>query len=558
MKAEKRPDVHQSLIIFGVPLITILVLTPFTLDPVNLPKMVLLSTLGFSLIFFVVKEVMIGQRGKSHIYLHLNLLFLLWIIIATFFSGSTPVQSLFGVTGRFTGALTYISFIIVALAIFLQQERSFYQKIWQGLIFAGCFNIIYCGFVILSKKDPIPWTNVYGEILGTFGNPNFISSFLGIFITTLFSKVLENKSSTKFKFGYVLIIFFAFLEILDSHSRQGVIVVFIGCGSLIVYKVFTSKSAIYLKIAVLSAYVLSGTLTVLGMLQIGPLTQFVYKASVSIRGAYWRAGWETMLQNPILGVGPDSFGDWYTRVRDERALVVPGPDVFTNSPHNVFIEQGANGGIPLFIIYILIQVVILFNALNHLWKSKEFDFLFGASFFGWLGFTAQSLISINQIGLAIWGHVLGAMTLGLSLENRKKEIKNQLIPKDLYSKKSKKVDTKMFFVCIGSIVGLTLSMPPFYADAQYRSALKSKDVNRLIAAADQWPQSTDRTISAVKALYENKFESQALDFTRKGLKFNPNSARLWNFLYQLPGATAEERQNAIKNLKKLDPYYVVK
>ena len=558
MKAEKQSDIHQSLIIFGVPLIAVLVLTPFTLDPVNLPKMVLLSTLGFSLVFFVVKEITIGQRGKTHIYVYLNLLFLLWIIFATFFSGSTPVQSFFGVNGRFTGALTYISFIILALAIFLQQERSFYQKVWQGLVFAGYINVVYCGIVIISGKDPIPWTNTYGEILGTFGNPNFISSFLGIFIITLFSKVLENKSSTKFKLGYIMIILFAFLEILDSRSRQGIIVVFIGCGSLIVYKVFTSKSATYLKIATVSTYVTSGGLTILGMLQIGPLTQFVYKASVSIRGAYWRAGWETMLQNPILGVGPDGFGDWYTRVRDERALVVPGQDVFTNSPHNVFIEQGVNGGIPLFIIYILIQVVILFTALNNLWKSKEFDFLFGASFFGWLGFTAQSLISINQIGLAIWGPVLGAMTLGLSLENRKKDIKNQPTSKDLYSKKSKKVETKMFFISIGSIVGLTLSMPVFFADAQYRSALKSKDVNRIIAAADQWPQSTDRTISAVKALYENKFESQALDFTRKGLKFNPNSARLWNFLYQLPGATTEERQDAIKNLKKLDPAYVVK
>jgi hypothetical protein len=39
-------------------------------------------------------------------------------------------------------------------------------------------------------------------------------------------------------------------------------------------------------------------------------------------------------------------------------------------------------------------------------RSKKYDPIFVAISVGWLGYQLQSLISINQIGLAIWGWVL--------------------------------------------------------------------------------------------------------------------------------------------------------
>jgi hypothetical protein len=37
--------------------------------------------------------------------------------------------------------------------------------------------------------------------------------------------------------------------------------------------------------------------------------------------------------------------------------------------------------------------------------------------------------------------------------------------------------------------------------------------------------------------------------------FNPNSARLWYFLYQLPNSTEEEKKLAVERIKILDPYF---
>lgn len=541
-----------------MPSVSLLVWPASTLDIVNLPKMLLLSAVGFSLVIFVLRELW-GKKSQSlKIYVILNLLFLKWTLLATFFSGTNPVQSFFGVYGRYTGTITYISFTIIALAISLQQNLDFYKKIIFGLFTTGIVNIFYCGFVILTNTDPLPWANIYGNILGTFGNPNFVSSFLGIFIIASFAMILARPKEPKIIAPMSVLCLIAFAEILDSQSRQGVLVTLLGCSALVVYRTYNLRVAAIFKAGVLIGFLGSGVLAILGMLQIGPLASILYKPSVSFRGAYWRAGWETMQQNPIFGVGPDAFGDWYARMRDDRALIVPGQDTFTNSPHNIFIEQGVNGGVLLFILYLLIQLFILFCGVRFIIKNKSFNFIFGASFFGWLGFTAQSLISINQIGLAIWGFVLGAVTVGVCVQSANHQEEIQALKIKVRLKNTERLDLSNLFAGVGAALGLVLSAPMFAAEANWRSAIKSGILEEIVVAADNWPQSTDRYASGIKILYANKFESQALDLTREGIKFNSNSVRLWYFLYEHPGSTDEEKRIAIENLKKLDPNLTVK
>jgi O-antigen ligase len=545
----------ERVLIYGIPAVTLLVWTASTLDPVNLPKMLLLVVMAFSILPRIAAELKGQKFSQFPIFVIFNLMLIIWVILSTVTSNTNPTQSFFGVSGRFTGGLTYISFSLIAIATFYLSTKHLNHKILAGLIISGIINLIYCGFVIFSNTDPIPWTNTYGNILGTFGNPNFISSFLGIFNIVLFAKLFDQNSSKWMIVVSSILILVSILEIVDSQSRQGLIVTALGCGAVVIYRLFVSSLNRIVKISGLLLYLLVGVLSFLAMLQIGPLTSYIYKLSVSIRGAYWRAGWETMMQNPIFGAGPDSFGDWYARVRDARAMVVPGPDVFTNSPHNVFIEQGANGGIPLFILYLGTQLFILSCGLRYLKNSKNFNYIFAASFFGWLGFTAQSLISINQIGLAVWGYVLGAMIVAIYVQSR-------MVDKEFQSRmKATKVQKSEFRNILGfggAILGFILAIPPFYAEASWRSALAGKNLEQIVSAADQWPQSTDRYIQVSKALYENKFNQESLEFVRKGLSFNPNNARLWYFLYQLPGSTMAEKETAKAKLKVLDPNFIVK
>ena len=555
MLPNSRLEPEAKALIWGLPAITILVWTASTMDPVNLPKMLILAVIAFSLIPYTFFKLRFSRDLLTNKFILLHLFLILWILLTTITSDTNPLQSFFGITGRYTGTLTYFSFSLVALGVFILSNKELNQRVLLGLGFSGVVNLIYCGLFIITGQDPIPWKNTYGEILGTFGNPNFISSFLGIFNILIVSVILGKPSSKKIVATCLALLGISVWEIFESLSRQGLIVTFLGSCAVLLYRIVKSETKLLLKTVATTAFMVSGVLAVLGMLQIGPLTQYIYKLSVTIRGAYWRAGWETMLQNPILGVGPDSFGDWYTRVRDSRAMVVPGPDVFTNSPHNVFIEQGVNGGIPLFLGYLLLQLYILYCGIKYVRISKGFDYIFAASFFGWLGFTAQSLISIHQIGLAIWGYVLGGMTVGIYNKSRI-ELKLAMSP----SKQTKSVKSEFGFlrVVAGATVGLIVAFPPFYADGKWRSALNSTQLDEIIKAAPQWPQSTDRYIEVSKLLFKNGYNKETLDFVRKGIEFNEGNVRLWYFLYQIPESTQSEKDMAVARLKLLDPNFTIK
>jgi hypothetical protein len=89
-------------------------------------------------------------------------------------------QNLYGAYGRNTAFIAYLLLISVILsAAVLRRENSFKYLIWGSFV-AGAVNVVYCTWVI-AFGDFIPWNNPYGNILGTFGNPNFIGAFLGLF-----------------------------------------------------------------------------------------------------------------------------------------------------------------------------------------------------------------------------------------------------------------------------------------------------------------------------------------------------------------------------------------
>ena len=88
----------------------------------------------------------------------------------------------------------------------------------------------------------------------------------------------------------------------------------------------------------------------------------------------------------------------------------------------------AYGGFPLFITYILLNSYVLF----HLWKGfksfKKFDPVYVSLIAIWICYQTQSIISINQIGLAIWGWIPGGLIIGYVRAHIKNESENSPVP----------------------------------------------------------------------------------------------------------------------------------
>ncbi len=168
----------------GSALVAVVVVTGAVTDPVNVTKLFALGGVALGafavLLAFGVKELW----HSSKVLVALVGLFLLASVNAIINSSGPLTQNLYGAYGRNTAFITYLllSFVILSVVV-LRANKSFTTLIY-GLFVAGLVNVVYCGWAILFG-DFIPWNNPYGNILGTFGNPNFIGAFLGLFAASL-------------------------------------------------------------------------------------------------------------------------------------------------------------------------------------------------------------------------------------------------------------------------------------------------------------------------------------------------------------------------------------
>jgi len=339
----------SKILATGSAAITVFVLTGTVSDPVNSTKFLLLGGVAIAAIAVFCTGGLTLVRERRLI-LGISSVFVLASVSAIAGSSSPLGQNFYGTYGRNTGFLTYLFLLFIFIAATSLNKKSSFILLIAGLIFAGVVNVIYCLYVLLFG-DFIGWNNPYGNILGTFGNPNFIGAFLGFFTSSLVAYALTKGVSLKIRLVVAVTSLVSVYEIIQSNAIQGRVVFAGGLAIVGFYLVRSRFSNKFILPLYSVGVVVAGVTALLGALQIGPLTKYIYKTSVSLRGEYWQAGLNMAKENLLTGIGFDSYGDWYRRSRDEQALILPGPGTVTNAAHNVPIDVFAFGGLPLLVRY---------------------------------------------------------------------------------------------------------------------------------------------------------------------------------------------------------------
>ena len=553
-----------GLIYIGAPFTTILVVTSIVSDPVNVTKLLSSGVIAFAiaalLIFKSQKQLWIDAKVLS-ISLALLFLAMIWAML----NSDAPIQqNIYGAFGRNTGLLAYMAMGLIALGAAVLNDLNYLKKIMYGFGVAGLINIVYC-FIAWQFDDPINWSNPYGAILGTFGNPNFISSFLGMVILALTAYALQPGLKIWQRLVMVFLAVLALAEIISSNSIQGLVVTAFGITLVVFYKLRSLKiDSKSLRWGLLTAYVtvvfIGGVTALLGAFQKGPLAQYIYKPSVSLRGEYWHAGINMALEKPFTGVGLDSYGDWYRRARDAQALVVPGPNTVTNAAHSVPIDFLAYGGFPLLIAYLSFILVGVIALLRVVRRQKDFDWVFVSISGIWLAYHLQSIISINQIGLAIWGWLLTGCLVSYERITRD-QAKSEAPGKPNNLKAKSRVERNQHFspslvAGIGAVIGALIFVPPFNADAQWRTGMVKGDaaqIRKALKSSYMTPLDTMRLIQSIQILEQNKLSDDAYFYAKEVVKLNPGSFDAWRSLLAVSKSTQEEKNFAMKQMQILDP-----
>jgi hypothetical protein len=561
MRYSEAENLVARLMLLTLSIVTLVVFTQSVTDPVNVPKLFTLGAFSFAT-FGAALRLVTFEFLKNY---KMPLFFMGTFIAAslsTLVASPAPLpQSIYGVYGRNNGFLLYLFLVLIFISTLTLTSLDLFRKYIVALAIAGIANVIYALWVI-AFGDPIGWNNIYGNLLGTFGNPNFIGSFFGMFSAILFTAVISKQLNLWIRLFALLLLPLVFFGIVQTQAVQGKILFVAGAAMVVYFWIRDYFSSNLFPIVYLTSLFFAFLIALFGTLQKGPLAALLYKESISLRGEYWHAGWLTGLANPIFGAGFDSYGDWYRRSRRESALTLPGIDTVSNAAHNVFLDIFAFGGWPLFISYILIVLLVVLSIIRFTIANKKFDPIFVSLASVWGCYQLQSTISINQVGLAIWGWAFGAAIITYEKTKYLILTKPQAPTAESSTKKKKAKKLQKSVISPGltsglaAVIGMLIAVPPLSADMKWRSAQVSQDANRVedsLSPGYLNPLSTFRFISTVGVFETNGLKDLAHKYALEAVKFNPNSFEVWRNLSQLSKVTNRERELALKNMKRLDP-----
>ena len=522
-------------------------------DPVNIPKLLLLG--GFS--GLVLGNVVVAKLYKDNkIIFNLVGFFVFALTIPLAFASAPFVQQFFGISGRNTGFLAYLFLVILFLGAATLPRESDYQAFPRAILVTGYASGFVC-LLELFGVNILNAVNNFGAIIGTLGNPNFVSAFSGMMTVGAFALSLNAEFKLSQKLVFICLFFLSFFMVLKSKSFQGLgatlLVIFL---VILLYLFYRRIWIVFYGIVMTGAV---GALLILaGLFKSGPLASSIYQYTLPIRFQYWQAGLKMMFDHPLTGIGLNSYGDWYRYARDGDALITPGATITTNVAHNVYIDFASGGGVLLLFSFSALFGLTFFYAIKALRKLRKFNALFTSCLGVWIVYLITAFFSIDQLGLAVWGWIIGGALIGISKgiidESEKDDVKGRRISA---SEKSKIIERNatnalipqllLFLILVGAVV------PAFKGDMDWAQARRTGQAQTIAEQVVKWPQDEIRYANAMYSFLTSGLEGQAVPLIQQGLQTFPRSSVLWNYLYQNPKTPVEQRNRAREKLLELDP-----
>jgi hypothetical protein len=305
-------------------LATVMVIPWAAYDPINVPKLAVISVGGFMALGALLANRTELFKKQYRLVLIFGAAFITQLTLVLLVSGTNFYQEFFGTFGRATGYVAYVALASLLMVAAVSASTFALRRFTWSLLAAGLISIVY-GIIQALKLDPIKWVNQYTPVIGFLGNPNFQSSFVGFSGVMVFSLLIGKGVKPLLRAGYLVYLIAAAYVIRETASQQGFLVL-LGGIAVVVFIWITRSKVKFLTIPSLILGFAGVVLVSLGSLNSGPLASILYKDSVTYRGDYWRAGWKMSLENPLFGVGLDSYGDWYRRARTIEATLRRGPD----------------------------------------------------------------------------------------------------------------------------------------------------------------------------------------------------------------------------------------
>ena len=262
-------------------------------------------------------------KRRNHFAFTGKVIWSLWITAAALIISAlmSPdfIGSLTGDTGRFTGVISTLCLLIVAIFHAGFNLEQFKRLVW-----------LYIGVVVVTQIiGVLHYYEIFdlpGEagMVSTFGNLDFFAAYLGTTFPLLVYLLINSSRNRRILIGAITlgsIFCLSRAGALQGYVDLGVMAILIALFILTKYlpqrfKDFVTDLTLNAKTFALTLFVIIWAEAIFLMPFIGKdIPVLGNDIQVQIRGEFWLAGISQFGSSPLFGVGPDQYGNYYESYR---------------------------------------------------------------------------------------------------------------------------------------------------------------------------------------------------------------------------------------------------
>ncbi len=395
----------QNLITIAI---TILIIAlPIAIIPnetlYNLPKIWILAIGGITLLILLLVNY---KKLKLDTKDYVILAFAVLVFISTMLSSKVKI-SIIGEINRYEGMIAFYTYILIYFCAkkFLKYKNN---KILLNILHAIYIVISILGILQYYIKLP---TNALIPIFnkgtcGTFGNTNFMGSFISmgipIFIITYITK------NNKISFCTSLLVFF---NLIACQARSGWIAFAIFSILMLIYLI-KNKNKEYAKRALI---LLVCFITIFGVIYLPQSSKVrikieqvkndvtVVKTSGiddklgSNRIQIWKVVIELIEKYPIFGVGTDNLKNGVGENLTETSIdFIQRAKGIMDKAHNEYLHIAVTIGLPALVLYLIFIALAILPNIKKIFKKESIFIILSVI----ISYLAQAFFNISTIGIA--------------------------------------------------------------------------------------------------------------------------------------------------------------
>jgi len=416
-------------IVFLVPLWFAYFFPTFNIFELN--KIILFKVLTLVLLFLVSFKIIINWSEFYGVFLKAEgflkilkkhflypALFLTSLIVSFCFSSNYAV-SFFGDYNRQQGLLNYFFyfgfFILLILSFFAaaigpEKKQGFSYKtrirrLIKSAVFSG-FLVSTYGILQILGIDFFAWPEsplLSGRIISSFGQPNFLASFL-LFVLPLSLYLLISCKKFLAKFACLLIGFSELVCLLLTSSRGAIIAlsltIALFCLGLLFSKSSRRKKIISLAVALgfLSALFIGLETFMPGRV----INMANYRSgSFATRLDFFSAAADSIIKKPVFGYGLENEGDVFIKYYNKDWAINGDVGANTDRAHNLLLDTLLTSGL-IGLCGLLFLYFWFFKLLEKNIKENKNRELSLALMFGALAYLLSLLVGFSTVGTEIY------------------------------------------------------------------------------------------------------------------------------------------------------------